>query len=505
MQSPPNWMNHHALPHHQTRALRQHEQPSFRPNNAADSHPDDCQCRSVANTFGEVNAVKHLGDYRAQMSLYRKNVVRSLDHLRARSENLYDLVEKGPGNFYKQPSPLSFCSHGGEVFLPGHVSAAEGRYLEGWLNAEGVHVWINGIWRLEYPQENPNLWDLRPNYTQIDWAFLISVVLSFVAILFTFDAISGERERGTLRLILSNSVPRDAVLLGKFLGAFLSIGLPFLMAVLINLFLLYTAGDISWGAREWGQLGVILLIAMVYMSIFIAMGLLISACANQSAISLTILLLIWAVFVVLTPNTLGSIVSGLKPAQTNEEFNARREEQGHTLYERDRKDQPLSMPTRETPPTKATQAWAKYITAEAELEERLHAEHLKTQINQIQLARSVTRISPASIVRYALESLAGTGFPRHLQFLDGVRRYAAQYREFLVSADQADPDSPHVYFVRQGMSEKPVSFSAIPKFEDHVTFSGSLNAGLVDILLLVLFLVAVFAGAYLSFLRSEVG
>ena len=91
---------------------------------------------------------------------------------------------------------------------------------------------------------------------------------------------------------------------------------------------------------------------------------------------------------------------------------------------------------------------------------------LKTQIDQIQFARSVARVSPASIVQFAVESLAGTGLARHLPFLDGVRRYAAQYREFVISADQADPDSPHLYFVRQGMSEKPVPYSAIPKFED---------------------------------------
>ena len=361
-----------------------------------------------------VNAVKHIGDYRAEMSIFRKNVAQSLDHLRSRSENLYDLVEKGPGNFYKQPSPLSFCADGGEAFLPDHVSAAKGHYIVGLDNAEGTHVWVNGKWTLEYPYENPNLRDIRPNYTQIDWVLVISVVLSFVAILFTFDAISEERERGTLRLILSNSVPRSQILIGKFLGALLSIGLPFLMAALINLFLLNAASHISLEARDWGQLGVIFLIAMVYMSIFIALGLLISARVNQPETSLTILLLIWVVVVVLTPNTLGSIVSGLKPAQTYEESNIRLGKQWEALREGDK--WPSGLPTREVPPTKHTEMWAEFITAKAELWEKLREEHLKTQIEQIQFARSVARVSPASIVQYAVESLAGTGLARHLQF-----------------------------------------------------------------------------------------
>ena len=447
-----------------------------------------------------VNAVKHLGDYRAEMSIYRKNVAQSLDHLRSRSENLYDLVEKGPGNFYKQPSPLSFCAAGGDAFLPNHVIAAKGRYIVTWENADGING-VNGIWRINYPDENPNLRDIRPDYTQIDWVLVISVVLSFVAILFTFDAISGERERGTLRLILSNSVPRSQILIGKFLGALLSIGLPFLMGALINLFLLNATSHISLETRDWGQLGVIFLIAMVYTSIFIALGVLISARVNQPEISLTILLLIWAVFVVLTPNTLGSIVSGLKPAQTREEFYVR----FNTHYEELDKLYPTSSnPIRQVPPTRGTEMWAKYIAAEAKLEEKLREERLKTQIIQIQFARTVARASPASIVQFAVESLAGTGLSRHLQFLDGVRRYAAQYREFVVSTDQADPDSPHLNFVRQGMSEKPVPYSAIPKFDDRIEFRESINAAMMDISLLVLFAVVLFVGAVLAFVRVDI-
>ena len=64
---------------------------------------------------------------------------------------------------------------------------------------------------------------------------MIGYVLSLIAILFTFDSISGERERGTLRLMLANSIPRHTVLLGKFLGALISISAPLTLAVLMNL------------------------------------------------------------------------------------------------------------------------------------------------------------------------------------------------------------------------------------------------------------------------------
>ena len=71
-------------------------------------------------------------------------------------------------------------------------------------------------------------------------------------------------------------------------------------------------------------------------------------------------------------------------------------------------------------PPEGTLLWSKYIKEEAENSEGLNEAHVDAQIAQIQLARSITRVSPAASVRYAIESLAGTGFTRHVQFLAQV-------------------------------------------------------------------------------------
>ena len=42
----------------------------------------------------------------------------------------------------------------------------------------------------------------------LDLNFIFLVVISLFAILFTYDAINGEREAGTLRLTFANAVPR---------------------------------------------------------------------------------------------------------------------------------------------------------------------------------------------------------------------------------------------------------------------------------------------------------
>ena len=459
-----------------------------------------------------VNAIGHLGEYQRRTREYRGDVSQSLDRLRGRADNFYHLVRDGPGRLFKKPTPLTFCAGGGEDFLP--QEATGGLYGLRWqatIRNEKNEVvrygaTVTPIWGLDFVQSPAGVTEISPHFTKIDWTFIIAYLLSLVAILFTFDAISGERERGILRLILANSVPRDVVLLGKFIGALGSIGLPFLIAALINLFLLSTSGSIHFGAGEWGRLGLILLIASVFLCIFIALGLLVSARVHQSEICLTILLLVWTVVVVLTPATLGSLAGRLKPVTARHEYHGRVWQADQALKEAYNFDEmarttPIS---RDIPATKATSQMSELMIKTGQTVQRINLAHLRAQMAQVQLSRRINRISPSATVQYAAESLAGTGLPRHLDFVDGVVRYADAFQEFLIETDAADPESPHAIGVRIGASNKPVNFEAIPKFEDRPSFSGSLNAAILDILLLVLFLVGLSAGAYLSFLRVDV-
>ena len=84
------------------------------------------------------------------------------------------------------------------------------------------------------------------------------------------------------------------------------------------------------------------------------------------------------------------------------------------------------------PNSAALQAGSKYVMQEAAEQERLIEERLDEQIAQVQRARSITRISPTAVVQHLLESFAGTGFERHIQFLENAQRYAIEYRKFVV-------------------------------------------------------------------------
>ena len=435
------------------------------------------------------NAFVHLREHPERIQRYRTSVTDYWNTLTSRT-NLYALAQEGPGLLYKKPSPLRFCADGGEDFLSDMVDAS--RF--GWSSSGG----LKGFWRLEYPSSAPNLRNIRSAAAKIDWGFIVGYVLSLIAILFTFDSISGERERGTLRLILANSMPRHTVLIGKFLGALMSIFMPFTLAVLINLFAISVSGDVHLDAETWRRLSIIFFLALLYSGLFIALGLLISARVRQSAVSLVILLLTWVTFVVFSPGTLASLASRFSSApMTTDDYRQRQAQ----LFDEFRAE---GIRIEEIDPSMRMLANGRLVIDDAERNEKLNEEHLTQQIAQIKFARSIIRISPASLVQHLLESFAGTGFNRHLQFLENVKRYARQYREFVTDTDSADPDSPHIIGVRGGMSRKPVSPHSIPRFEDTLSLGRDFNAAATDLLLLAVVVVILMSGAYLAFVRVQV-
>ena len=493
------------------------------------------------------NAVVHLQSHPDKVRRYSEKVTTDQDRLRSETD-LYALLKKGPGKLYKRPSALSFIADGGDAFLPGSGTTNWGSWSRS-TGFGGRQVKVRSIWSTDYPTANPNARDLRPKATKIDWVFIITYLLSFIPLLFTFDALSGERESGTLRLCLANPISRPALLVGKFLGTLITVLIPFCFAVLLNLAVISLDSWTQLGAADWGRLGMIMLIASGYTSIFIAVGLMVSAGTRDSRVSLVVLLIIWVALVVFMPSTLGTLsTKWMSPVQTahqqkmarssaldqiNDDFNEqmanRRQAQSPTsgllnqlrelaktspeAAEKFAKENQAALrlamaqsasEEAEAGGTAELHIRAELVNKDVEIRERLNREHLTAQLAQVQRARLVTRFSPAAIVQYALESMTGTGLNRHLQFLEGVHLHIRQFRDFVTEADRADPESLHIIGVPEGMSKKPISPQALPRFEDKISFSDTFNAAMVDMLLLVLLFGVFLSGAFLVFIRSEV-
>ena len=150
----------------------------------------------------------------------------------------------------------------------------------------------------------------------------------------------------------------------------------------------------------------------------------------------------------------------------------------------------------------AAHLWATYFSRKNEIRTRSADEHVDQQFRQVRLARELTQISPIACFQYAMEALAGTGITRYMDFVRQVRRYRQSFIDFIKTEDRNDPNSLHIYPVREGLSQKPVDPNAVPRFEERPSY----QSVIFPVGLLLLFNLVFFTAApvVLSEMRSEI-
>lgn len=86
-----------------------------------------------------------------------------------------------------------------------------------------------------------------------------------------------------------------------------------------------------------------------------------------------------------------------------------------------------------------------------------------------------------------------------MNFVKQVRRYRDTFIDFIKTEDRSDPDSLHIYPVREGLSQKPIDPNTVPRFVEQISHQSVIfPAGL-----LILFNVLFFTAAQLSFLKCD--
>lgn len=445
-------------------------------------------------------------DYQQRLDEYYKNITLVIDAVRANSKHLNDLAANGPIGLYKRPSPLSFCANDQDDTLPMRIHAGYRGAQDTGDEKERSYSW-NYPWQLQYVQDIYQKNSMLQRLVSLDWAFIIGVVMSFVAFLFTFDAISGEREHGMLALTLSNPVPRGILLLGKFLAAFITIAVPMLIGMMLSILIVMLSGIVSFSADDLARLCLMGIISLIYITLFIGLGLAVSSHAERSSTSLLALITIWVIMVVIVPNTLGSRISALRKTPSQYEVKQRKNAAIEALNDSsgisNRKIFKYGSPTQPNPDRKAIELWGKYITTKLDIESRFDDEYLDAQFAQVQFARQILRVSPTTIYNYVMESLAGTGFARHRLFVDSARRYRGQFIEFIKATDRTDPESFHVYYLKEGLSSKPVNFLNVPNFVEPAGVGVAIRNALMDLSLLIMLSVLLFLASYIAFLRCD--
>jgi len=140
-------------------------------------------------------------------------------------------------------------------------------------------------------------------FPSLDLVTVIEIVLSLLVIFLAYNTISGERERGTLKLSLSNDIARHTVLLGNFVGGMTSVVFPLIIGLLLSLLIIHTDSMIVLNANDYLRIVMIFFLAILYLAAFYSLGMLLSSRIRHSATVLILLLFIWVVSVIILPHT----------------------------------------------------------------------------------------------------------------------------------------------------------------------------------------------------------
>jgi len=160
----------------------------------------------------------------------------------------------------------------------------------------------------KFTEENP----LLSVFPSLDLTLVYKIVISLLALLFGFDAICGEKEKGTLKIILSQKVSRFKVVFGKYLGRLLTLTTVLLISLIVG-FVILVAQFASLSLMDWLRLVLFAAFTLLYISIFLILGFLVSALTKKGSSSLLFSLVVWVALVIILPNLTTYLAAALKP------------------------------------------------------------------------------------------------------------------------------------------------------------------------------------------------
>ena len=152
----------------------------------------------------------------------------------------------------------------------------------------------------------------------LDFLFVVGTVFSLLALLFTFDAVAGEREAGTLRITLANSLPRDLFLWSKLIGGYVVFVVPFLVSLLFGLLILVWQGFPLGEPEIFPRVLGLTFISLLYIGVFFAIGTGISTYLDNSKTALIVAFTVWVFAVLITPRVGFLAAKLIAPTRTSQ-------------------------------------------------------------------------------------------------------------------------------------------------------------------------------------------
>ena len=344
----------------------------------------------------------------------------------------------------------------------------------------------------------------------LDMAFIVKVVLSLTVLLFTYDAVCGEKQDGTLRLCGSFPVARSTLALAKITGSTIAMLVPFVLTYLLAVAIVSLMPGVGLSYDDIGRLAALMVVFGIYLGLYAAFGLWVSALSHRRVTAFLGAVGLWAIWTFALPSLALDLAGRIVPADSfykvqNAADQLRRDRQAGigkdsgAYWDKNRVNDWSALS--EVERQRALSDWR---AARYDIESAWDARHLagvrdrqvayRNQLRaQLRVAAAMSAASPLGALTFVSMDLARTGHLQQERIEDALNTYLGylgQYvREKNRESDRGEADMSDVSLFDY-------------RFRDPLGESLARNA--LPLTYLVLLAVLGFAGAYVSILRYDV-
>ncbi|MEK7407479.1 MAG: ABC transporter permease subunit [Acidobacteriota bacterium] len=366
-------------------------------------------------------------------------------------------------------------------------------------------------------------------FPPMDLPAVVAIIFSLFGIVLGFDAINGERERGTLRLVLANPVRRFELLAAKWAGGMLVLAAAFVAAVLAGAGIVLARSGAHWSREEWLAFAGVCAASLVYCGAFYSLALMFSALARRSSVSVLASVFGWVLLVLVIPNVSPYVAAQFAPLPSAAAME--RDQRYITSEERDelgragqRKVQekyrgrfefgdvaseearrriaadPAQRRLYQQMRNEIEAVWAEVNRRQREKAMRLQETYQDRTKRQFELSRWISYASPLPPLLYASTELAATGFESQERFRAQARAYGSGLGQYVRRRYKEEQSKNPAFGVNDflDVSGRPRFEYAPPPFADRLAVAQRFFAMLAG------WNAALFLGAVLAFLRFDV-
>ena len=271
---------------------------------------------------------------------------------------------------------------------------------------------------------------------RFDLSFIIVYLLPLFVLALSFNILSGERERGTLRLLLSQPLKLRSLLTAKTIALFVLISAVVLAVSLVGVLL--TVGDFS--TDFWIRSALWVLLVLAYSAFWFGLAIFVNSLGYSSATNAVVCAASWLVLVLILPSLLNVAISSAYPVPSRSELisavrsvNLDMRRDGSRILAEHYQDHPELMP--KDGKTDLEDFGLAFVLVQREQKQRVdavEARFAEQLANQQSLIRSFRFISPSVIAQEASNDIAGTGLSRYQHFRAQVKQFDTAWADFFV-------------------------------------------------------------------------